>query len=127
MSIFITTAVLSAIGIIFIIVRHLDYVRNAASEDFSRRIRGTKSLRKTLREWILIPLIKIWDDKMRIWLYGNIEKGAHKFRGVVLKIERRILKFTNYIRGKREIGKNRNHSEYWKDIHNFKNGLDKEE
>lgn len=123
MEILIITAFVSAAGIMIILFRHLSYVRNISQEQLLSRINTTKSFRKSLYGIIVTSSINRWNNYGRKWFYGFIEKIIGKFRVIILKIEKLLLRFSNYIHGKHEIKKNGNHSEYWQNITKFKNGL----
>lgn len=122
-----TTASVSGLGLAYIIAKHLNYVREATHEEIIVKVEETKSLRVIFYKYILLPILDIWNSRVKIWLYQNIEKLAKKFRIVVLRVERLLLRFTNYIRGKHEVERNGNQSEYWKNMNDFKQEINNNE
>ncbi len=86
------------------------------------KLQETKYLFSDFYEYIVTPTVNFWKNSVLPNLYKEFEKTVSRFRINVLKIECWLLKLINYIRGKRKVSNNGS-SEYWKDVNDFKNGL----
>lgn len=95
-------------------------------EELLVKLQETKYLFSDFYEYIVTPTVNFWRNSVLPNLYKEFEKTVSRFRINLLKIEGWLLKLTNYIRGKRQIQNNNGNgsqSQYWKDVNDFKNGL----
>lgn len=127
MEILLATFSISLIGMVGMIFARFSHIKEMSHEQIALKIRTTKSLRKIFYKYIISPLVDLWHLVIKIKFYKTTEKSARKFRIFVLKTERILFRFTDYVRGKHVVEKNGNHSEYWHNINEFKNGLNKDE
>lgn len=122
MEIFIITAFVAMLGMVFMISRHLPYLRKITHEQINYKMSRSRSLRGTIYNITINPFINLWHKHLHAELLNLLMKIIKRFRIIILKIERILFKFTNYIRGKHEAKKN-GETKYWKDINDFKNDL----
>jgi len=128
MSTFITLILLivfSAAGMLYLAGNRFKTVRIIKEEELLVKLQKTKHLFSDFYEYVVTPTINFWMNSILPNLYKEFEKTVSRFRINVLKIECWLLKLTNYIRGKRSAQCNGNgsQSQYWKDVNDFKNGL----
>ena len=128
MSIFITLILLivfSAAGMLYLVGSRFKAVRIMKEEELLVKLQETKYLFSDFYEYVVTPTINFWRNSVLPNIYKEFEKTVSRFRINVLKIECWLLKLTNYIRGKRnnQCNSNGSQSQYWKDVNDFKNGL----
>lgn len=105
------------------VVSRLKTVRIMNERDLIIKIQESRCLFTDFYEGVVNPAINFWRNSILPAVYKEFEKIISRFRINVLKVEGWLLKLTNYIRGKRKVQNNGNQSQYWKDINDFKNGL----
>ena len=99
--------------------------RTMEEDELLLKLKESKSSFADFHDYIVIPSANYWKNYILPNIYREFEKTVSRFRINVLKIEGWLLKLTNYIRGKRNNQGNGNggQSQYWKDVNDFKNGL----
>lgn len=128
MSTFITLIILvvfSAGGMLYLVGNRFKTIRIMDEKELLVKLQNSKSSFADFYSYIVIPTINFWSNSVLPNIYKEFEKTVSRFRINVLKIEHWLLKLTNYIRGKRSAQCNGNgsQSQYWKDVNDFKNGL----
>ncbi len=110
---------------LYLVVSRIKGLSVLTERDLVIKIQESKCLFTDFYDNIINPLFNYWRSVVVVNLYKESEKIISRIRINILKIECWLLKLTNYIRGKRNIQSNGNcdKSEYWKDINDFKNGL----
>lgn len=83
------------------------------------------------RDLFAAPAIRVQQENVRINVYKEIEKMARRFRIITLRLECLLMRFTEYIRGKRVMAANGHkpacRSHYWEQLNNCKNGTSNKE
>ena len=120
MNILIYTALLSAVGAVFLFSRGVSFARALPKEEFERRFSETRPVFHDINARIIIPFAVFLHDSLSPKIYKEFEIVISKFRINVLRTERLLLQLANYIRGKREVKMNGNSHPYW----NQANGAD---
>lgn len=110
-------------GIVCLVINRLKAARLMGERELIIKIQESKSLLADFYEKVINPTVNFWRKSLLPPLYKEFEKIISRFRINVLKIESWLLKLTNYIRGKRNVQSNNHHSQYWKEMNDFKNGL----
>jgi len=109
--------VFSGIGMAFLVLKHLKEVRIMSKGELIEKLKESKPLISDFQEYTFIPMINFWHDIFLPRLFREGERVISKFRILVLRVERKLLQLTNYIRGKRELKINgQNKSPYWEEI-----------
>ena len=119
-------AIVSFLGMVFILAKYLKTVRQMAKKG------------KLVSEQLNQPLVKNFFCSSKQYLscfcknfltpffYKVTEKIFLKFAGLARRIELKFVKLSNYVKGKRKI-KNGQSNGYWNNIIEFKNGLNDED
>ena len=117
--------VFSGSGMFYLIWSRFKAVKIIKEEELLVKLQGTKYLFSDFHDYVVIPMINFWKNSVLPSIYKEFEKVVSRFRINLLKIEGWLLKLTNYIRGKRnnQCNGNGSQSQYWKDVNDFKNGL----
>ncbi len=122
---------LSAGGMFYLTFRRFKEARVMADEDLFSKLRELRPVFSDFHDFVFVPAANFWQTKIFPALCKESEKIVSRFRINVLKIECELLKLTNYLRGKRTMNGNGNgtceQSEYWKEVNDFKNGLNENE
>lgn len=107
---------LSGAGSLFIIIRNFARFQNFEQTDDEIALLKHRSFFHEAEKYIAEPLKFFFENRFIPFLYKKIEKSAHQARIYILKFENKILKFNNYIKGKRILKTNGEPSEYIKKI-----------
>lgn len=116
MSILIYTALLSAVGIAFLVSKGVSFARAIPKEEFERRLGETKPVFHDINARIITPFAVFLHDSLSPKIYKEFEIIISKFRINVLRMERLLLQLANYIRGKREVKMNGSSHPYWNQV-----------
>lgn len=116
-----SVAIVSLIGMAAIISRRLGELKTIAPEKLNEDV--NYSLVKNFYYSAKIFAIHLWANRILPDFYKVTEKILLKLESCVKKIEVQLERFSNYIRGKRQITNSKNDSKYWGGIIEFKNGL----
>lgn len=76
--------------------------------DFSNHV----SFFSEIEKYIGAYLKNFWANKFIPAMFKEIEKLAHQFRIYMMKVENKLFKFNNYVKGKRILKENSVPSEY---------------
>lgn len=126
MTIYLILLSFSGLGSIFIIVKNYLKFNDVFEEEAARHI----TLQIFFREFenhIAAPIKNFLETKFVPLLFKKTEKISHQARIYILKIENKLLKFNNYVKGKRQIKENGNASEYVQKLNGFKNNGESED
>lgn len=118
----IVITIFSAGGMLYLLLRRLREIRMMAGSELLEKLQASRPVFSDFHQYFIIPAINFYRTSVLPAVYKESEKTISRFRINILKIERWLLRLTNYIRGKRKINTNGN-TPYWKDINDFKNGL----
>ncbi len=106
--------------------RDLPRLRALSKEEFYSRYNSRQPFWQEFHDFFVVPTIRIHQEKVRPAAYKEIEKLIRRFRIIVLRVECLLLRFTEYIRGKRVMSSNGHKSHYWEQLNNCKNGTNNE-
>jgi len=122
MTIYLIFLSLSGSGSLFIIIRNFARFQNLHEDSEEIALLKHRSFFHEAEKYIAEPLKIFFENRFVPFLYKKIEKIAHQARIYILKFENKILKFNNYIKGKRILKINREPSEYIKKINGGNGG-----
>ena len=117
-----------------LLMRDLPRLRALSKEEFFSRYNSAKPFWQDFHDLLVVPTIRFHQEKARPAAYKEIEKLARRFRIIILRVECLLLKFSEYIRGKRVMSSNGHkpacnasrsdagRSHYWEQLNNCKNG-----
>lgn len=91
------------------------------------KINETQDFWSDFYELLIIPSIRFYQGKIIPFLLKEVEKIARRLRIINLKLECLLLRFTNYIKGKRELQNGKCSSAFWQELKNTKNGVNHKE
>ncbi|MFH0803572.1 MAG: hypothetical protein V1877_00410 [Candidatus Tagabacteria bacterium] len=110
-------------GVLFVLLmRDLPRLRTLTKEEFFFRYNSAKPFWQDFHDLFVVPTIRLHQEKVRPAAYKEIEKLARRFRIIILRIECLLLRFSEYVRGKRVMSSNGHKSHYWEQLNNCKNG-----
>ncbi len=130
--------IISLAGLAFVLSRGFLRLRAIPKEELPSRYNETRPFWGDFYELFVAPTIRVHQDRLRPTTYKEIEKLARRFRIIVLRIECLLLRFSEYIRGKRTmpavgtnghkpacnaLRSNAGRSHYWEQLNNCKNGV----
>lgn len=122
-SVLLSLAAISFVGMSVIVFRHLDKAKGVTKEEITAKLNLKRFLVKDIYCSAKNYLGCLWKNYFLPFFYKITEKIVLKLEGVAKVIENRLTKLSNYIKGKRKIKNSAANSEYWGDIIEFKNGL----
>ena len=114
-------AVISLAGMSVVIFRNLEKAKVIIKEE--QESSGGSSLAKKFLDSAKIFIVHYWISCILPNFYQLAERAVLNLGGLTKRIEARLAKFSDYIKGKRKIANSGNNSEYWGGIIKFKNGL----
>lgn len=124
---FLILLLISAAGLIFLFRKKFSVLKTVSKEEISFRYDSLSPFWNEFYDLFVAPTIRAYQEKVRPAAYKEIEKLARRFRIIVLRFECLLLKFSEYIRGKRVMSSNGHKSHYWEQLNNCKNGTNKED
>lgn len=113
---------LSAAGMLYLLLKRLKEVKMMPANELLAKLQASRPVFSDFHQYIIIPAVNFYRTAVLPKIYKEFEKKISRFRINILKMEGWLLRLTNYIRGKRKIHNN-GRTPYWKDINDFKNGL----
>lgn len=114
-------------GLALLSVKRFLILKTVSKEEILSRYNSAKPFWNEFHDLFVVHVIRVHQEKVRPTVYKEIEKLTHRFRIIVLRIECLLLRFSEYIRGKRVMSSNGHKSHYWEQLNNCKNGVSKEE
>ena len=109
-------ALLSAVGIIFLVSRGVSFARTIPKKDFERKFDESKPIFYDINARIIIPSAAFLHNSLSPKIYKEFEIIISRLRISALRMERLLLQLANYIRGKREVKMNGNSHPYWNQV-----------
>ncbi len=99
-------------------------MRIIPKEEVLIRYNETEPFWSDFHTLIVAPTVRVHQEKVRPKTYKEIEKLARRFRIIVLKTECLLLRFSEYIKGKRTMPPscNGHRSHYWEQLNNRQQG-----
>ena len=91
---------ISLFGIASIIMKHAPRARIMGGELHSA-LRSTRPFFRDYYEIIIVPLLNFWKEIGYPHILKEVEKKISRTRIYILKIENNLLRFRDYVRGKR--------------------------
>lgn len=121
MTIYIVSLAFSGLGILFITIKNfLKFDRiYKQNKEIAREI-GNSLFFSEIEKYIVFPVKNFLETKFIPFIFKKTEKIAHQIRIYILKFENKILKFNNYIKGKRILKENGIPSDYVQKLNGFK-------
>jgi hypothetical protein len=120
-----------------LLMRRSVRLKGITRDELLERIAATRPFWMDFYEMFFVPAWHVYQEEVRPFIFKEIEILARRFRIIVLRVECLLLRFAEYIRGKRVISSNshkpaRNagrstagRSHYWEQLNNCKNGAHK--
>ncbi len=112
----------SAAGMLYLLLKRLQEVKMMPENELLAKLQTSRPVFSDFHQYVFIPAVNFYRTAVLPKIYKESEKKISRFRINILKMEGWLLRLTNYIRGKRKI-QNNGHTPYWRDINDFKNGL----
>ena len=127
MTFFLILFAFSFIGISALLLRGFSIIGEISEEELLSRRALSKPFWDDFRKLIVAPTVRIHREKVLPKTYKEIEKLTRRFRLIALRVECLLMRFSEYIRGKRIMADTNDHkSHYWEQLNNRKNGANKE-
>ena len=128
MIIWIVLLFFSGAGIATILAKNLLTLRHLKLNEENLERLNFRAFFSEIEQYIILPIQNFIHNSLIPFIYKKIEKISRSFRIYILKLENKMFKFNNYIRGRRIIKENGAvASEYLQKLNGFKqNGIDKE-
>ncbi|MBI2628010.1 MAG: hypothetical protein HYW71_01070 [Candidatus Niyogibacteria bacterium] len=127
---FLILIIVSFFGILTTIFRHWPRVRSLPPEEISSVLAGSRSFLDGFIFGFLIPSFRRVQSSCVPIFYVTSEKTVRRSRLLILKIESRLQKITDHLKGRRILNvQNKNNGrnyEYWQEINEHQNGLKEE-
>lgn len=121
MTIYIVSLAFSGLGILFITIKNFLKFERIYKKNKETMPGAEHSLFfSELDKHIIFPIKNFLETKFLPLIFKKTEKIAHQARIYILKFENKILKFNNYIKGKRILKENGVPSEYVQKLNGFK-------
>jgi hypothetical protein len=118
----------SLAGLAVLLGRRYLQIKNLSREELLIRLNETRDFWIDFHELLIMPMIRVYSEEIRPFTLKEIEKIARRTRIMNLKLECLLLRFTNYIKGKRELRNNgKCQSSYWQELHSSKNSANHQE
>ncbi len=122
MTAFISIFLLSAGGFSFLFWRKLSRVRGLRDEEIEARLHSSPSVRADLKEQILEPAKAKFYKQHLPAFWRVLEKQVRKMRMVTLRMETRLGRLSDILRGKHINMEVSEKSEYWQALNGAKSG-----
>ena len=122
--------IVSFLCILTTIFRHWPAVRSLPPEEISSALAESRSFFDGFIFGFFIPTFRRVQDNCAPIFYAASEKTVRRSRLLILKIESRLQKVIDHLKGKRILngqnGNNGRNYEYWREINKHQNGLKEE-
>lgn len=105
----------------YFIWSNLSVARAIPKGEFVTALKSTKPFFEDYREIVVIPMIQFWRTVVYPFVLRELEKGLSACRGFILKTEKEVAIFRDYVRGKRILHLRGNKNKYWNDLNDHKN------
>ena len=119
---FLILLVISVVALIALLAPSFLSIKDLRKEEMQVGVNSEKPFWVDFHNLFVVPVIRVHQENVRPTTYKEIEKMARRFRIIVLRIECLLLRFSEYIRGKRVMSSNDHKSHYWEQLNNCKNG-----
>lgn len=124
---FSTLIVISFLGVLTTVLRYWPVVRSLPPAEISLSLAKSRSFIDEFIFGLLVPAFRRVQEKSAPVIYVASEKTVRRSRLLILKIESRLQKITDHLKGKRILngrnGNNGRNYEYWREINKHQNGL----
>ncbi|MEK7121951.1 MAG: hypothetical protein AAB807_00035 [Patescibacteria group bacterium] len=121
--------IVSFLGVLTTILRYWPNVRSLAPTEISSSLAKSRPFFDEFIFGFLIPAFRRVQENSAPVFYATSEKTVRRSRLLILKIESRLQKITDHLKGKRILnsqnGNSRNYG-YWQEINKHQNGLKEE-
>ncbi len=125
MIIFIVLSAVALVSLAVLFSRRYMSVKNFSHGELLSRFNETAPFWSDFYALFVVPVERVYQEKIRSATYKEIEKLARRFRIIVLRVECLLLRFSEYVKGKRTMQNNGNghRSHYWEQLNNCKKNL----
>lgn len=104
-----------------VLARRLVGIRDMADNEIISRSALERPFWIDFYEIIFIPGLRFYQSEVPPFYLKEIEKMTRRFRIIMLRLECLLMRFGEYIRGKRVLSSNGHKSHYWEELNNCKN------
>ncbi len=122
MIVFLILLTISIVVLAALLVPSFLRIKGLQKEEIQASFNSTKPFWVDFHNLFVVPVVRIHQENVRPKTYKEIEKMTRRFRIIVLRIECLLLRFSEYIRGKRVMSSSGHKSHYWEQLNNCKNG-----
>jgi hypothetical protein len=119
---FLILLLISVGALTMLLAKNFLSLKSLPKEEILSRFNSAKPFWNDFNDLLVAPTVRVHQEKVRLATYKEIEKLVRRFRIIVLRIECLLLRFSEYIRGKRVMPSNGHKSHYWEQLNNCKNG-----
>ncbi len=119
---FLILLAISVVALALLLVPGFLRIKDLKKEEIQSGFSSTKTFWIDFHNLFVVPVVRVHRENVRPTTYKEIEKMARRFRIIVLRIECLLLRFSEYIRGKRVMSSGGHKSHYWEQLNNCKNG-----
>ncbi len=119
---FLILLAISIVSLVALLAPSFLRIKELRKEEIQINVNSVKPFWLDFHNLFVVPVVRVHQENVRPTTYKEIEKMTRRFRIIILKIECLLMRFTEYIRGKRTIAANGHKSHYWEQLNNCKNG-----
>lgn len=120
MTAFVTIFLLSAGGLSFLFWKKFLLVKDLSDEEIEARLHSSLSVRADLKEQILEPAKARFYEQHLPAFWRVLEKQVRKMRMITLRLETRLARLSDMLRGKHINMEVAEKSAYWQALHGAK-------
>ena len=113
---------ISIVALVALLAPGFFRIKDLKKEEIQASLNSAKPFWLDFHNLFVIPIVRVYQENVRPTTYKEIEKMARRFRIITLRIECLLMRFTEYIRGKRTVACNGHKSHYWEQLNSCKNG-----
>jgi len=119
---FLILLAISIVALVVLLAPSFFRIKDLKKEEIQASLNSAKPFWLDFHNLFVIPIVRVYQENVRPTTYKEIEKMARRFRIITLRIECLLMRFTEYIRGKRTVACNGHKSHYWEQLNSCKNG-----
>ena len=108
-------------GMAILIGRRLPVARLIPEEHFYSALNATTPFFEDYRRMVVSPALQFWKVSVYPLILKEVEKAVSYSRLGMVRAERHLLNFRDYVRGKRIVHIHGIRKIYWKQVNDYKN------
>ena len=120
MTIALTIAVCSLIGICIVYVRYVPRVLSLTAEELAGVLQQERPLLTQVWDKITRSVKTLWRNYLRMHILSFLVKKVYQLRIVVMRAEQALFRIASRLRARSQHGAQVPPSDYWKDIHGWR-------